>query len=60
MAVTWDQLPLPFDEVLSSVCRLSRSRFDTFPCCPQCDGDLQPEHAHFRCVSCGWRDSCCD
>ncbi|MEY2438124.1 MAG: hypothetical protein QOF97_2960, partial [Acidimicrobiaceae bacterium] len=34
--------------------------FGTFPCCPQCDGDLQPEHAHFRCVSCGWRDSCCD
>ena len=28
--------------------------------CPLCSGDLVPEHAHFRCPSCGWRDSCCD
>jgi len=28
--------------------------------CPQCGGDMHPEHAHYRCGSCGWRDSCCD
>jgi hypothetical protein len=28
--------------------------------CPMCDGRLEPEHAHYRCASCGWRDSCCD
>jgi hypothetical protein len=37
-----------------------RSRFGTFSECPQCAGSMQPEHAHFRCGSCGWRDSCCD
>jgi len=28
--------------------------------CQQCGSDLYAEHAHFRCASCGWRDSCCD
>lgn len=34
----------------------------TFPQCPNCDSveGWQPEHAHFRCVRCGFRDSCCD
>ncbi|MEM7272023.1 MAG: hypothetical protein AAF547_02985 [Actinomycetota bacterium] len=36
------------------------SRFAVFDHCPQCGGDMAPEHAHFRCRSCGWRDSCCD
>jgi len=35
-------------------------RFGTFPECPLCGGALHPEHAHFKCRSCGWRDSCCD
>jgi hypothetical protein len=61
MAVTWDQLPLPFDDVLApTACRLSRSPHATFASCPHCDGDMKPEHAHYRCVTCGWRDSCCD
>jgi hypothetical protein len=60
MAVTWDQLPLPFDDVLPSACRLDRSPPARFACCPHCDGELRAEHAHFKCVSCGWRDSCCD
>ena len=25
-----------------------------------CGGALHPEHAHFKCGGCGWRDSCCD
>ncbi|MFM7124541.1 MAG: hypothetical protein ACKOXW_04580 [Actinomycetes bacterium] len=28
--------------------------------CPHCGSSLYAEHAHFRCASCGWRDSCCD
>jgi len=28
--------------------------------CPQCGSDLKPEHAHYKCNGCGWRDSCCD
>ena len=38
----------------------ARSPLGTFPECPHCGGSLRPEHAHFRCESCGWRDSCCD
>ena len=36
------------------------TRFGVFPECPLCGGSLTPEHAHFKCFSCGWRDSCCD
>jgi len=36
------------------------NRFATFAECPHCGGSLSPEHAHFKCTSCGWRDSCCD
>ena len=36
------------------------SPMGVFPCCPICDGPLYPEHAHYRCKDCGWRDSCCD
>ncbi|MGD1013651.1 MAG: hypothetical protein ABR963_04590 [Acidimicrobiales bacterium] len=36
------------------------SRFATFEECPLCGSVLGAEHAHFRCGSCGWRDSCCD
>ncbi|MFY8159252.1 MAG: hypothetical protein ACOVLJ_07415 [Ilumatobacteraceae bacterium] len=28
--------------------------------CPHCGSNLYAEHAHFRCATCGWRDSCCD
>jgi hypothetical protein len=27
--------------------------------CPTCQILMQPEHAHYRCVVCGYRDSCC-
>jgi hypothetical protein len=36
------------------------ARLGTFPECPLCGGGLHPEHAHFKCAGCGWRDSCCD
>jgi len=38
----------------------TRSPLGTFAECPHCGSDLAPEHAHFRCTGCGWRDSCCD
>jgi hypothetical protein len=37
-----------------------RSVQGTYPECPLCGADLFPEHAHFKCSGCGWRDSCCD
>jgi len=27
--------------------------------CPTCGTAMQPEHAHYRCLRCGYRDSCC-
>jgi len=27
--------------------------------CPNCGEQMQPEHAHYRCGGCGYRDSCC-
>ncbi|HUJ59566.1 MAG TPA: hypothetical protein VLX92_13765 [Kofleriaceae bacterium] len=27
--------------------------------CPSCGAQMQPEHAHYRCPACGYRDSCC-
>jgi len=27
--------------------------------CPNCGAQMQPEHAHYRCAECGYRDSCC-
>jgi hypothetical protein len=36
------------------------SPFAIFSECPHCAGEMRPEHAHYRCSACGWRDSCCD
>jgi hypothetical protein len=62
MGVTWDQLELPWDDVAPAACATAAARatLGTFAECPLCGGDLVPEHAHFRCPGCGWRDSCCD
>lgn len=27
--------------------------------CPSCGTEMRPEHAHYRCPACGYRDSCC-
>ena len=50
------ELPFPPAEPV----RCDRDPRGTFAECPMCGGDLAPEHAHFRCGACGWRDSCCD
>lgn len=36
------------------------NRYAIFTECPLCGGELHPEHAHFKCRACGFRDSCCD
>lgn len=28
--------------------------------CLLCGAQMRPEHAHYRCPVCYWRDSCCD
>jgi hypothetical protein len=53
-------LELPFPPTGDRTCTLERSPLGTFADCPMCGGSLAPEHAHFRCTGCGWRDSCCD
>ena len=63
-----EELELPFppaDAVVAAApspaaCELASNPFAVFECCPMCGGDMAPEHAHFRCTGCGWRDSCCD
>lgn len=64
------ELPFPPHEAVATAttvtatavadCRLGSSVFATFDCCPMCGGEMAPEHAHYRCSGCGWRDSCCD
>lgn len=27
--------------------------------CPSCGAEMRPEHAHYKCPACGYRDSCC-
>ena len=36
-----------------------RGTCDLASTCPNCGTLMQPEHAHYRCMTCGYRDSCC-
>jgi hypothetical protein len=36
-----------------------RGTCDLATTCPNCNTLMQPEHAHYRCGTCGYRDSCC-
>jgi hypothetical protein len=36
-----------------------RGSCDLASTCPNCGTLMQPEHAHYRCATCGYRDSCC-
>ncbi len=36
-----------------------RGACDLSVTCPTCSTLMQPEHAHYRCATCGYRDSCC-
>jgi len=33
--------------------------FDLDTTCPTCNTPMRPEHAHYKCPRCGYRDSCC-
>jgi hypothetical protein len=48
------------DTQLKTSTRCETSPHAVFTECPHCGGAMQPEHAHYRCSGCGWRDSCCD
>jgi hypothetical protein len=50
----------PTDSAAPTDNACQRSPLGTFAECPQCAGEMRPEHAHYRCAGCGWRDSCCD
>lgn len=43
---------VPTDELLRKCAAL-----DTV--CPSCSTAMNPEHAHYRCPKCHYRDSCC-
>ena len=36
-----------------------RGTCDLASTCPNCGTMMQREHAHYRCATCGYRDSCC-
>jgi hypothetical protein len=36
-----------------------RGTGDLATTCPTCGTLMQPEHSHYRCATCGYRDSCC-
>ncbi|MFZ9707719.1 MAG: hypothetical protein ACO3CG_07765, partial [Ilumatobacteraceae bacterium] len=44
---------MPAATVAASSCN---TRFAIFSECPQCGHALHPEHAHYKCAGCGWRD----
>jgi peptide methionine sulfoxide reductase MsrB len=54
------QVPTSFVMTAADTTGGCRSVQGTYPECPLCGSDLFPEHAHFKCSGCGWRDSCCD
>ena len=38
----------------------AQEQADLSTTCLQCGSPMREEHAHYRCPTCGWRDSCCD
>ena len=38
---------------------VSDKQCDLSTTCPNCGAQMLPEHAHYRCSACGYRDSCC-
>ena len=45
--------------VMESVEPVRQPACDLTTTCPTCMVEMQPEHAHYKCPSCGYRDSCC-
>lgn len=46
-------------ERAGSTSQTPRGTCDLSMTCPNCSTLMQPEHAHYRCGTCGYRDSCC-
>ncbi|MGE3459905.1 MAG: hypothetical protein AB7O24_32650, partial [Kofleriaceae bacterium] len=44
---------------VASPSQAPRGTCDLDMTCPTCATLMQPEHAHYRCATCGYRDSCC-
>ncbi len=38
---------------------VEQAECDLTTTCPTCLIEMHPEHAHYRCPLCGYRDSCC-
>ena len=46
-------------ELAAQQAEAPRGTCDLASTCPTCGTLMQPEHAHYRCATCGYRDSCC-
>ncbi|HUY22132.1 MAG TPA: hypothetical protein VMV22_07300 [Acidimicrobiales bacterium] len=57
---TPDGLPTPPGAGAPATGAPGRCRTDLSTVCMACGAGMRPEHAHYRCPACGWRDSCCD
>jgi hypothetical protein len=55
---TVDAPPATIDHAVE-VAQTPRGTCDLATTCPVCNTLMQPEHAHYRCATCGYRDSCC-
>jgi predicted RNA-binding Zn-ribbon protein involved in translation (DUF1610 family) len=67
MILVYRRLPLTVADRVDGVAEPTTTTTDvtTRECdistmCLQCGAAMRPEHAHYRCPTCGWRDSCCD
>jgi len=60
MDITQFDVTTKLNETGQGVTDSCRTRHAVFSECPHCGSSLHAEHAHFKCGSCGWRDSCCD
>lgn len=46
-------------ERIAQASHAPRGTCDLAVTCPNCSTLMTPEHAHYRCSTCGYRDSCC-
>jgi hypothetical protein len=51
--------PAPTTIEAPEAAQTPRGTCDLASTCPNCNTLMQPEHAHYRCLTCGYRDSCC-
>jgi len=54
------KIPVPLDKKPEvTTANAPKQACDLASACPQCGTMMEPEHAHYRCKKCGYRDSCC-